>query len=607
MPLAQEEFVAIELDEILSETEISDLNSSDTIIAAYREVLQHILIDTLHQPTKASLSIWQAIKAAFYQDEHFSFKQTAILTASLALGCTAAIFCIKPAGDSTDELAHLFKKYTGLTLSGQILLRILMQTANTSANAGTSILTAFSMFETYSNQSSATENLLKFYDPKKKQTGWLNIYGRKLFDLVSAIATNIPTYLLSLFFGQFIAILTALANVSLSWRGISSLGIKKMHPAQQVEVAYLNEQIELFLTYSISKQIKQLDQLIQLYDADANETEKKFYGFLLSLSQLDKEKSAQIKIDPNPSASRVNQFAINGIIGLCVGNELMFSERSGVITANMFHDPLSPSAITTGLTAALLSLLPCIGFGYLGGKGAGQAFTSNNVPLQHLFAPRTRQALKWLVGFVALSSGGTSFSLAYAAANDFTGIAKIANPLKDIVELIFAGSCYVGGAIEFSYYFFCLLDEILLYFARRCGDQSIQRVFEFVLKARQFQGLLGEIKEEHYLSILKWKLIPSLNIDGTKDTDLSDLLCTLLASRLSDTDYQTLRKTLMDEKNYLKSRAELLSDDFIHPLPEKSSAVKTSLKKYRELCLFSCGERYKEITNDQPTLLSKIP
>jgi hypothetical protein len=597
MPLAQEEFVAIELDEILTETKISDSNTSDAIIAAYRETMRQTVIDSLHQPTQTSLSIWQAIKAAFYQGERFSFKQTAILTTSLALGCTAAIFCIKPAGDSTDELADLFKKYTGLPLPGQVLLKILMQIGNTSANAGTSILTAFSMFETYTNGSSAAENLLKFYDPQKKQTGWFKIYGRKLFDLLSAIATNIPTYLLSLFFGQFIAILTALANVSLSWRGISSLGIKKVHPAQQVEMDYLNEQIELFLTFPLDRQIRLLDRLIQLYDPDAEEAEKKFYGFLLNLSQLEEE-SDHIHIIPTPSVSRLNLFTINGLIGLCVGNELMFSERSGVITATMFHDPLSPSAITAGLTAALLSLLPCIGFGYLGGKGAGQAFTSNNVPLQHLFAPRTRQALKWLVGFVALLSGGTSFSLAYAAANDFTGIAKLANPLKDIVELVFASSCYVGGAIEFSYYFFCLLDEILLYFARRCGDQSMQRVFEFVLKARQFQGLLGEIKEEHYLSLLKWKLTPSLTVDGIKDSNLSDLLLTLFESRLTDNHYQVLHKTLFNI-----SHTELLNDDIFqeHLLPAKAP----SKRYHRNFCLFSCEEKHKETINEQPNLLLK--
>ena len=496
----------------------------------------------------------RALLDVCHDEGRFSWLITAKRAAALTTGGLASIFSINPASDAIKTISSLIKDKTGYQIAGKNVLIVVVQTANVSRSAALSTYSAMRLINTYLGKTSEAERFLKYQEATCLEN--TKTAGRKTFDLACAVAANIPTFLTTKSIGIPLAVATSIACVSISWLGMSGLKLwpANVYPARRAELAYLHEQTEVFLRLDYSRQNAILDELERAgkVDEESNENSmekyKKIYARILNLARPNAN-AAAVPVQEMHEKTTTEKVLPKGIGALSAFSQVGFIEYAGVGTAAIFHHSTSPGAISAGLVAALLALLPGVGFGYLGGSHAGRAMLSDDNPLSCLNAPKTREALKWLLQFVSALAIGNIFTFTYEAVSNFTHAAKIKGPLEDIIKAVTIGACYVGSSIAIGYYLLCLLDDILIYFAQRCGDEKIQRLYAFVLEMRKLESLTAEMNAENYLELLKWKL--------QGQAELSDLMHGVFDNRLSESEYEQLKNDLNTSTTILRDRTTL--------------------------------------------------
>ena len=502
----------------------------------------------------------QAIRNGFCDEgDQFSWKKLIKFSSAIAIGGAAAAFSVKPSGDAADTLIAAIEQNSGTMVVPALAraIKVIFQVANVGEYAICSTLSAMSMIEAYCGSTSEAEKFLKLHEATCGEKS--RVAFRKIFNLCCAGAANVPTFLLTYQSSIALAILTSLANMGLSWMGINSIPLAptRIHPARRIEIAYLNEQIEIFLQLSFAEQNRVLDEIDALSKQDDSvEKYKQIYVHLLNLAkpaQPLQENIDSVLVQEYP-AKTCREKAVPVIMGIPPGiAEATFAEASGVGVARLFSNPTSPQAITAGISSAIFALLPAVGFGYTAGANAGKLMTSRHAALAHLALPKTREALKWLLNIVSVFGGGTVFTVASNAVLDLSGAANIQGPLRTILQFSLGGFCYAGAAIENGYYSLRIVDEIILYFAQRCGDEKIRRLVSFIIEMRKLSNTLAEMTEENYLELLKWKIriTPSL---CASDVTLSALLHSIFANKLSEAEYKKLQHDLNDTEEIVKNR-----------------------------------------------------
>jgi hypothetical protein len=252
------------------------------------------------------------------------------------------------------------------------------------------------------------------------------------------------------------------------------------------------------------------------------------YARLLSLGQINK-RTTEIVIAEKPEKSKVKKgVAITAGI-LATTSQVAFTEATYVGITRLFPETTSPAAIAAAAIAAAFSLLPNVGFGFSTGYQATHAIASKHKPLADLYFAKTRIAIKCTIDFLALFAGGTSFSVAMNAEKDLATVTSMNSTLNEFLKWTIAPISYTTGAVVTAYYMLCLCVEILCYFAQRCTDEHIRRLFTFVAETRHMHTVLHETTEANYLEILRWKL--------TGQSELSDVLHCIFENRMSTKEY----------------------------------------------------------------------
>ena len=552
---------------------------------AYKAVMRDLL-NTLSRNYEPPMSFTRALIDAVCENGKFSPKKAAILAASTGMGATVASFYYATATTAASDIVTIIYNETGISLPASDILTYFMQAASCSENGAVSVFSMVKMFDHFFTKESEAHKFLK---PKlDKLQDKIKGQSLNLFELCCAIASNVPTYLITQSsLGTPLALLTAASGISASWMGVHNmkLGPDKRHPACALESAYLGEQIDAFLNLTFEEQNIILDKIMQRDANGANDDDhyRQMYARVLRLSEVDLNK--EIKTHEAPETTLATKATCVGMatIGVFSTSAYRFETYTGV--TGLFSNPTSPQAILAALPAVLLSLLPGIGFAVNGGIEAGTEFTRKNKALASLYAPRARKALEVLIGILSAFSGSATFTLAYDDANTFNDLAGIAGPLRDFLTLFYTATGTTSTSILNGYYTSKLLDEILIYFALRCGDEKVKRLFTFVLEARKLQGTLNTMSNENYLEILKWKL----EIDHY--SNLSTLMKGLLEDRLSDKKHKITQDDLRKLGYNLRDQAtkvEPLADPFCCGLfhrkvktnPQTTDKVELQFKGY---------------------------
>lgn len=117
----------------------------------------------------------------------------------------------------------------------------------------------------------------------------------------------------------------------------------------------------------------------------------------------------------------------------------------------------------------------------------------------------------------------------------------------------FASVCFIGTGLVNGYYMLNALDQVLIYFARRCANEDIQRLYSFVIEMREMHNVLLEITEDNYLKLLAWKM----DADSSESNNLSHLMHSIFDERLNDREYARLQRDINIEKLIVRDRSHL--------------------------------------------------
>ena len=557
---------------------------------AYQALLRAVL-DTTSKTYSPAMSAGQAVLDGFRENGKFSLKKTSIFAASNIMGGVAAYFYDAPAITAATQITNTIYSLTGIMLPAADVLSYFMQTMGCGMNGAVCVFSMVRMFEHFFGKESEA---LKYLKPKDDTVvKKLEAQGRNLFDLCCAIASNVPTYLLTP--GAW-AIPTAVTSVSPSWLGMHNLqlGPDRSHPACALEADYLGEQIDAFLNLPFDDQNAILEEIMQddIKNNHNDNHHRKMYLRMMHLSEVVTRKKIHIQEAHVPTLAEKIVPPVMCTIGLFSTSAYRAETYTGI--TGLFADPNSPQAIGAAIPFVLLSLLPGFGYSYIGGKNAGRDFTTQNKALASLYLPQARKALIALIGMFSTFSGSTTFSIAYTESSLFTEAVGLAGPISDFLMTLYVSLGTTSSSILNAYYTSKLLDELLIYFALRCGDEKVKRLFTFVLEARKFQGSLRQITKENYLEILKWKMstvkdempakkkpsqleskqeeLTEIKPSESKQeeapkqkkkkhkkaklpyTGLSDFMETLFDKRLSDTGYKMTQDDLKKLGHPLKDR-----------------------------------------------------
>ena len=541
-------------------------------IDAFKAIMNETVIGALSKDYSSPLNMPQAIGDAFCEQGEFSWANLAKMSGALSIGALASIFVVNTSSAAAKTLQDAFKQQTGVDISyGDILIR-LFQVGNTGGTVALATFSGLKLIETYLGRTTKAEKFLKYQAGTCAETS--KKIGRKVFDLLCAIAANVPIYFLTqASSGIPLAASTAVANVAISWVGVSGLPLTpaRIHPSRRVELAYFTEQLERFIKLAPDKQNIILDEIDAIHQPQpSDKTYKQIYARILSLATSNNDIE-----DPEPPQSCPKK-AFSHALGLYLtASQVAFTEQTYAGIVRLFGDTTAAPAIAAGSTAGLFSILPNVGFGYISGMGAANLMTSTNLPLAKLYFAKTRTALQSAIGVLSLLAGGTSFTVAMRADQDLTDLAGITGVLKSCLDGLYGTISYSTGSIITAYYALRLCDEILIYFAQRCADANTRRLFTFVMQARHLQTVLAETTEENYLEILRWKM--------TGKTELSDLLHGIFNDRMTATQYQRTQEDVNTERKIMRDRPK-------PPTPQPDWQRQHPTLRRRQCTLFPCCE-----------------
>ncbi|MFZ2315094.1 MAG: hypothetical protein WAW86_05495 [Gammaproteobacteria bacterium] len=534
-----------------------------TAPAAFKTILDETVLKAIGASYQTPMGFLPALLDMVYQDEHFSWVKVSTLSGAALVGICSAIFYVRPAHDAASIIGNLIKTQTGYDPTTYLAIPI--QTASVGENGAVSTYCALEMIKTYFPKISDAERFLIYHEATNAEK--FSGYGRKMLDLLAACSANVATFAITLQSGSWLtAAVTSVANIALSRQGMSNISIKanKQHPAQRTEVAYLTEQLNTFLKLPRDEQITIFKTLAAfknnaLHDANFHQ---QCFTHLLNLAKQTSSDDIEVQAYPPSTFQEKIIPPIVGALGFECGSP--FTIVAAVSINNLVPGHTSAKSMMATLPIVLLNLLPMFGYGYLGAYKAGEAITSDDVPLAKIFNPALHTSLKWLINFISIFSGGATFGTAHAVGNNFSDFAKIAVPFKEILSLTYATTASMGGAFLNGYYTLCLLDEVLTYFAERCGNEEVKGLFALVLETRKLTNVLNTMTEANYLELLKWKM---------SDPTLSDLLHSIFDNRLSVGEYKKLQRDVnTDLTTFVKAREQLPNYRLIPSFFEKEAA-----------------------------------
>lgn len=496
-----------------------------------------------HQP----LSFFAALKKIVYTEGKVSKKTLTILGASITIGTIAGYFYINPSGNGADTIINILKEHLDYDFPGSEALRYLMQSTSTGENIFVSTYSAMLLFQAYSNQSSAAVKFLHYHDATRAEK--FRNFWRKVFDLLCAACANIPTFLLSKDINLSMAILTSLANMALSWKGVSNFNYQlTMMPARRALINYIDTQINYFLTSPPEEKKMVINNLTSLC---RNHNQKKLFYYLLNLGEPVFKKPHDHRLYLQKPYSRPVYGYVPPVLtgGFGLFAELSFVAATAYYIPQLFADPSSIESIATTTVLVAMSLLPGIGFGGKGGFNAGLDATSRTPLLPHYGMPITHGLTQWLVRALTLFSGGATFAIAHDTTQAFATAQQFSNVATDVCKYLFAGAAYVGSTIMNGYYTSCLLDTMKIYFGLECGNETIHRLFSFTEAMREMQRTFTSMTDEALIDCLQNLLLPS-DSTATDDMAISNLLYAIFYHDLSKKEYAALEKEINECKKH---------------------------------------------------------
>ncbi|HTM64508.1 MAG TPA: hypothetical protein VL360_08445 [Gammaproteobacteria bacterium] len=555
--LQSDEFVEIDLGDAVRIGPDAEIQcATDAFKACIHDTLQKSL-NAEYAPARSVPK--GVVHGLFCEQGSFSFKKTAINAASAALGGAASLFALTPARNAVIYMTRIITQLSSGTASdyfpGQESVVVLAQFMNMTRTVVIISIFANGIFHSFLVKASNAENYLKTETPTapgkvrlpktifEKIKRNATIGGRKTFDLISAVAGNLPIIFTLWSESQVKAILAFLSIMPIGIIGMGGVKFERDHTylPQKLEADYMRQQLAVFLMLPREKQNKIMEKIKAILDSDHSNKEKVIFNLMVNLCKpediiQDEETIEIMRKHPEKTAEIIFSHA-TGILGGF--SQLSFMESSGVGVANLFSNPTSPGAIATGVIAAITSFLPTVFFGYRGGRRAGMQLLSKTPTLAEVINPELRAGLKSFIHGLNILSGGILINFAYKAAKDFSNLLKLQAEAEAILAASFVGVSYIGSTIAIAQYCLDAIDEIVLFLARNTSDEESQRLINFVNSYIQMIKILESMNTENYVDITaNWKMLGG--------SELSKTLHAIYSNELSDQQYHDLQMRLRE-------------------------------------------------------------
>ena len=585
----------------------------DDAAHAFKTLLEESVLASLRRRYDPAITAPQAVRDYFMQNGKLDKRKIMKKVASLGLGIAATLFYAIPAQQAGEIILKLIKDNTGYDLPGGDSLSTFLQYDACIENLFINSYSANEMIDHYLGIKSEAIQYLTMHEATRAEK--LQIYGRNILNLVCAIAASAPNYFLTQSAGILYASTTGIAAIGLNWMGVNNLelGPDSMHPAKRAELNYFHDQIETFIKLPFDEQNAILDELV-LLDRHGHHDDhhfKKIYARLLNIAKpagsSEDSLSSAVTLQEQHVASTAEKIIPKITGGAGFASEASFAGATFVGVQQLFNDPNSDGAYTAAGISALLALLPAIGFGGGGGYRAGQHLVSNNKELAELYDNKVRPVLRFLIKSFSAFSGGATFSTAYNISNTLLEALNITDPVKSIIAVSHAIYGHSGISTINSFYVCKMLDEIIVEFAKRCGNDKIQRLFNFVTEMREVENALEKMSEENFMELLKWKmtvtLVPKHDNDKQemerepvehkhqhhekKFKGLSDLLYALFDDRLTEKQFARTQDSLQKLNFQFRDRQHMPKYHLIPSFFKKEADEITQMRNRKPCNPFS--------------------
>lgn len=555
--LTQDDFIEIDLGDAVQVPADGEQPAIKCTADAFKFCMNQTVLSSLSAAYPPPESYAKGVmRGLFYEADQFSWKKTAINAASLGLGGAASMFAIKPAEKAVIYMTRIITQLATGTAAdyfvGQEAVVVMAQVMNMSRSILLITLFTNGVFKTFLIKTPEAEKYLRVETPVapgtiripksllKKFADMAKIGGRKTFDLISAIVSNLPVLLTIWGSSPAIALTAFVATLPLGFVGMGGLQLTPEHKykPQTLEANYMRQQLCTFMMLPRAAQNAILDKLKTLQDSNHPNKEKVIYGMLLNLCKPDSMEEMELirimKEDPETAAAKINKYLF---AGWGAASQIPFAEASGVDVARLFANPTSPEAIALGVLSVLVSLLPTIGFGWRGGKRAGTQMFVKHPTLGQIVNPELRAFLKSFIMCLNAFAGGILTSFTYEAAQDFANLINLQAEAAAILEAACIGTAYIGSQAALGQFCLDAIDEIVLFLAQHSSSEDTRRLMNFVNGYTQLIKLVETMNAENYVDLTaNWKLAGK--------SELSKTLHALMSQELNDNEYVNLQMRL---------------------------------------------------------------
>lgn len=526
-------------------------NATEAFLCCIEQCITHKLALERDPPVSVVKSLVQGL---FYRGNEFSWAETAKTTAAIGIGAGASLFSVAPAKNAVSDLAVLFTNNPNATFAGQEVVATVAQVCNVTRSATVAALMANRMMHRYLDKSSTAVDYLKIESPRAPNTNkpvkscktkageFVTLWGRRSFDLASAIGANfsILFYMWNINKGMgFTAFIASIPNL---WFGMDNTKFipVKQYPARRELVNYMHEQLTTLLLLPAERRSEIITRIKLLDERQHPNKHIVIFNLLVNLTKPEEHEWAQEQITiilrEHPTTLPKKAFA-QATAGLGAYSQVPFVEATGVGIARLFDDPTSPTAIALGVLAAMLAILPTLGFGYKSGKRAGLQMFSEGTTTGKIVNPLLRDHLKRLVLFLNLFAGGTSIAFAYNFSKDFANLINLQGTAQQIFQCVLIGAAYVGSTIAIGQVLVDAIDELLVFIAKRHEDVEMRNLIDFVSGYVQMMSVVENMRQDNYIDITaNWML--------AAPSQLAETLHTVFSERLSDDEYAQFQQHL---------------------------------------------------------------
>lgn len=511
--------------------------------------------------------------------------QAAKLTIAIILGCAAAL-SFGPSGKAAGKIAdimHLTEKSKFLAEVMKLAMQSVAASENLSVTAYTSKMILDHLTHRERDRTTANaKSYLNYHDLNLIQKITRNIRG--IFNHAAGGASALTIFFITQqtlgfnpILNYILGGLAGAANYAPYVTGTAGLPLtpSRIEPARRVLINYIKRQMKHFMALGETQQktifakFQDFEDLTTRADRASMQTG---LTYLFNITALADEEAPIMNQCMAGCRERTHLLteSIEVLYAALVGAGGAAGYLYGAFESG---ENLPPKFPLEGVSTLALSFIPTIGLGYVGGKYTAHTILSDDINLAKKYAPIISRILRLIVLLASPFAGGTNFYLNYSFIQAVFNAIGIGASFTNTIAAIYGVTGLVSASSTNSIFTLKMLDSILLYFAKQCGDFHIRRLIGYqaamfdlceVIKnmtADNFRELLlfmlesGDVRYANELTVAEGEGTSSENTSAMQP--LNTLLNDIFANGLSVKQYHQLEIEINSRRQLLRPAEEV--------------------------------------------------